>query len=109
MRVVENILFNAIGELLGKLVEFTTKKDRSSANKRRLISVTHPNSVDAQLDFLTAELLIVSRVRGSACLPIPQDYRFVRILGDKVIFPPDVEWISSYLQRAFDGLDLVID
>lgn len=33
----------------------------------------------------------------------------MRILGDKVVFPPDVEWISSYLQIAFDSLDLVID
>ncbi len=71
MRVVENILFNAIGEPFGKLTKFATKKDRSSANKRRLISVAHPNGVDAQLDFLTAELLIVSRTGGRARLPIP--------------------------------------
>lgn len=70
MSVVENILFNAVGELFGKLTEFATKKDRSSTNKRRLISVTHPNGVDAQLDFLTAELLIVSRVGDRARLPI---------------------------------------
>ena len=109
MRVVENILFNLISESFGKLVEFATKKDRSSANKSRLISVTHPNGVDAQLDFLTAELIIVTGTGGRTRLPIPQDYRFVRILGDKVVFSPDIEWISSYLQRAFDSLDLVID
>ena len=109
MRVVENILFNAVGEPFGKLTEFLTKKDGSSVNKMRLISVTHPNSVDAQLDFLTAELFIVSRIGDKARLPIPEDHRSVRILGNKVVFPSDIEWISSYLQRPFDSLDLVID
>ena len=71
MSVVENVLFNTIGEPFGKLVEFATKKDRSSANKRKFIFVTHPNSVDAQLDLLIAELLMVSRIGDKTRLPIP--------------------------------------
>lgn len=71
MRIVENILFNAIGEFLGKYTGLVTKKNGGSAKKKRFIFVTHPNSVDAQLDFLTAELFIVSRTGGRAGLPIP--------------------------------------
>lgn len=71
MRIVENILFNAIGEPFRKLVEFATKKYGGSANKKRFIFVAHPNSVDAQLDFLTAELLMIAGTGGRAGLPIP--------------------------------------
>jgi len=71
MGVVENIPFNAMGEPFGKLTEFATKKDGSSANKRRFVFVTHPNSVDAQLDFLTTELIIVTGTGGRTRLPIP--------------------------------------
>ncbi len=75
MSIVKYILFNAVGELFGKYTEFVTKKDCSSANRGRLISVTHPNSVDPQLDLLTAELLIITGTGGRPRLPIPDKVR----------------------------------